>query len=259
MSTLLAGLVDDAAVFPPGDAPLPVAVERHRALRAGPHADAVGPLLVPATAVDALPPLLTDGDGVRVGLVCRPGDADALAALARAVDALAGRVVVVEGPVGALDALLTARVQVAAEAPWDDDVALDRVQSARAAGHDVLAKPAHRRPHRSGAPGRAHPGPLRGGLRRARPPVQGSPPVCTTRCGTRRPRASSSTGCSTCWQPRPLRHRGSRPSNAHWPRAPRDRCSRTWRAPTPSTCEPRSGRSGAATSPNRSPSLEALL
>ncbi len=46
---LFAGLVDDAAVFPPGLAPLPDAVDGHRAHRAAWYADLVGPLLVPAT------------------------------------------------------------------------------------------------------------------------------------------------------------------------------------------------------------------
>ena len=51
MRALWSGLVDDAAVFPPGNAPLDVAVSGHRALRAGPDADLVGPLLVPAASV----------------------------------------------------------------------------------------------------------------------------------------------------------------------------------------------------------------
>ena len=51
---LLAGLIDDAAVFPPGNAPLAAALTGHRALRAGPDADLVGPLLVPAASVPEL-------------------------------------------------------------------------------------------------------------------------------------------------------------------------------------------------------------
>jgi len=39
-------LVDDAAVFPPGNAPLDVAVRAHREHRASTHADLVGPLVV---------------------------------------------------------------------------------------------------------------------------------------------------------------------------------------------------------------------
>lgn len=41
-----AGLVDDAAIFPPGDAPLPAAVEAHLARRTQPHADLVGSFVV---------------------------------------------------------------------------------------------------------------------------------------------------------------------------------------------------------------------
>ncbi len=49
--TLFAALVDDAAVFPPGNAPLPEAVSGHRTHRASWYADLVGPLLVPASRV----------------------------------------------------------------------------------------------------------------------------------------------------------------------------------------------------------------
>lgn len=45
---LFTGLVDDAAVFPPGLAPLDVAVREHHAHRRSWYADVVGPLLCPA-------------------------------------------------------------------------------------------------------------------------------------------------------------------------------------------------------------------
>ncbi|WP_067793473.1 nitrogenase component 1 family protein [Actinomadura formosensis] len=54
------GLCDDAAVFPPGLAPLAAAVPAHRAHRAAPYADLVGPLVLPATALEELDPLLGD-------------------------------------------------------------------------------------------------------------------------------------------------------------------------------------------------------
>jgi len=44
-------LFDDAAVFPPGLAPLPVAVADHVAQQSSSYADLVGPLLLPATAI----------------------------------------------------------------------------------------------------------------------------------------------------------------------------------------------------------------
>ena len=47
------GLVDDAAVFPPGNAALPDAVAAHREHRAAWYADLVGPLLVPAVVAAA--------------------------------------------------------------------------------------------------------------------------------------------------------------------------------------------------------------
>jgi hypothetical protein len=49
--TLLQGLVDDAAVFPPGSMPLPQAVAAHREHRTAWYADLVGPLLLPASAL----------------------------------------------------------------------------------------------------------------------------------------------------------------------------------------------------------------
>ncbi len=52
---LLAGLVDDAAVFPPGSASLPDAVTAHRRHRAAWYADLVGPLLLPASTLPDLP------------------------------------------------------------------------------------------------------------------------------------------------------------------------------------------------------------
>jgi hypothetical protein len=68
---LFAGLVDDAAVFPPGSASLPDAVTAHRGHRAGWYADLVGPLLLPASAVAAgeLSGLVDPAEGFVVGLI----------------------------------------------------------------------------------------------------------------------------------------------------------------------------------------------
>jgi hypothetical protein len=66
--------VDDAAVFPPGSAPLPDAVRRHRVHRASGYAACVGPLLVPAAAAGDVVALL-DGEPLRVGVIGRPGTA----------------------------------------------------------------------------------------------------------------------------------------------------------------------------------------
>ena len=73
---LFTGLVDDAAVFPPGNAPLAQALSRHRAHRASGYAACVGPLLVPASAAAELVALLEAepvAEPVRVGVIGRPG------------------------------------------------------------------------------------------------------------------------------------------------------------------------------------------
>ncbi|MFG1950581.1 hypothetical protein [Micromonospora sp. NPDC048830] len=140
---LLAGLVDDAAVFPPGSATLPDALAAHRRHRDSWYADLVGPLLVPASALPALAGLLGVDerfavgviadvpldrlDGLRAGIDPRidvrqveaavakrgedpqPGLAE-LAALARATGLRAyAEVPLAFGLMGALDALAAAR------------------------------------------------------------------------------------------------------------------------------------------------------
>ncbi|WP_231336039.1 hypothetical protein [Actinomadura graeca] len=57
---LFAGLCDDAAVFPPGLAPLAAAVPAHHRHRRAVYGPLVGPFVLPATALDALGPLLTE-------------------------------------------------------------------------------------------------------------------------------------------------------------------------------------------------------
>ena len=59
MSSLFAGLVDDAAVFPPGSSPLDAAVLSHQVWRSGPISSYLGPLLVPVDRATELVPLLT--------------------------------------------------------------------------------------------------------------------------------------------------------------------------------------------------------
>ena len=76
MTTLPAawtGLVDDAAVFPPGDADLPDAVAAYDARRSEWYADLVGPLVVKDTQLPDVPVelpvsvVLTGGAGVGPG------------------------------------------------------------------------------------------------------------------------------------------------------------------------------------------------
>jgi hypothetical protein len=62
-------LVDDAAVFPPGNAALPDGVTAHRDHRAAWYAELVGPLLVPATSVDALTALLDPAERMGIGII----------------------------------------------------------------------------------------------------------------------------------------------------------------------------------------------
>ena len=122
--SLFTRLFDDAAVFPPGNAPLPEALASHRALRAGPYAALVGPLLVPAASVAGLVALL-DGrsEPVRVAVVARPGVG--AAEVVAAVSTAAGTPVEVVGlEVGAASGwrdLLGLGVPLTVEVPRADD------------------------------------------------------------------------------------------------------------------------------------------
>ncbi|MFI2710294.1 hypothetical protein ACH495_09220 [Micromonospora sp. NPDC018662] len=68
---LLTGLVDDAAVFPPGNAALPDAVTAHRRHRDAWYAGLVGPLLLPASEIEdgALRGQVDPADGFVIGLI----------------------------------------------------------------------------------------------------------------------------------------------------------------------------------------------
>ncbi len=68
---LFAGLVDDAAVFPPGSAPLPQAVAAHRGHRCAWYSSMIGPLMVSASMVSGvLPnPLLPTDRAPELGLI----------------------------------------------------------------------------------------------------------------------------------------------------------------------------------------------
>jgi hypothetical protein len=71
--TLFEGLVDDAAVFPPGSLPVHEAVKAHRRHRGAWYASFVGPLLVPASAVDQVAELVEAGEELIVGVVADTG------------------------------------------------------------------------------------------------------------------------------------------------------------------------------------------
>jgi hypothetical protein len=71
VSTLLDHLIDDAAVFPPGDAPLDVAIRDHLRHRSTAYAALVGPLLVRDVDVSRVPKL-TD-EPLEIGVIATAG------------------------------------------------------------------------------------------------------------------------------------------------------------------------------------------
>ena len=66
---LFAGFVDDAAVFPPGSAPLPEAIQAHRTHRAAWYSTMVGPLLVPVSVLAGVPARLDPAESLTIGIV----------------------------------------------------------------------------------------------------------------------------------------------------------------------------------------------
>ncbi|MET8231089.1 hypothetical protein ABZS77_10475 [Micromonospora sp. NPDC005298] len=154
---LLDGLVDDAAVFPPGSAALPDALTAHRRHRAAWYADLVGPLLVPASTVVAgkLSGLVDPAERLVVGLIGDTGIAGLPAALPLlAPDGVAVRQIEVavakrgEDPLPGITHLLrttatTPDVEaVYAELPLTFGLigALDALAAARADGVPIAAK-----------------------------------------------------------------------------------------------------------------------
>jgi hypothetical protein len=152
---LLAGLIDDAAVFPPGNASMADAVAAHRRHRQSWYAALVGPLLVPASQVadGALRAALIPAQPLAIGLIGDTG-------IGRLPDVLAGlpdgvRLRQIEAPVArrgedpqpGLDGLLDHARQwpdmdTYAEIPLTLGLhaALDRLAAERAAGVPIAAK-----------------------------------------------------------------------------------------------------------------------
>ncbi|MEO7754765.1 MAG: hypothetical protein ABIS35_15280 [Terracoccus sp.] len=149
-SPLLLRLIDDAAVFPPGDAALDVAVHEHLERRVGPYAAQLGPLLVPAGAAAELARLAGDDERcvtspLEVGLVVRPGAP--AAPLADAVSLLRDdpHLVVTGAELGWADgwrAALDLEVPLSVEVGLDTEQerALDDIASAVDDEADVQAK-----------------------------------------------------------------------------------------------------------------------
>jgi hypothetical protein len=82
LGVLFAELIDDAALFPPGDAPLTEAVPAHLAYDAGAHSGLLGRFLCPVSRLADLKPLLDEDAGLRLGLIADTGVDGLLAAFA---------------------------------------------------------------------------------------------------------------------------------------------------------------------------------
>ncbi|WP_448612022.1 hypothetical protein [Geodermatophilus sp. URMC 60] len=148
-SDLFTGLFDDAALFPPGDAPMAAAVPAHRELRER-LGDLVGPFVVPAARLGELIAEPGDGGPIHVSPIAAAGDLPAAAARVTrqpgltlaavevpvATDAAAAR-----EAVRVLDDVLPADVPAAVELPRNP--ARDEVL-------DVLAGTRHRAKLRTG-------------------------------------------------------------------------------------------------------------
>lgn len=128
----LAGLVDDAAIFPPGNSPLPEAVAAHRAYRAAPYAALVGPFVVSDTRLpDLLDEVSDDVQPLPVSVVVS-GGAGALEPAVRwatrtgALDLRALEIVLRDDDTGAIvhnaRRILTAVDQLVSAGVLDDEV-----------------------------------------------------------------------------------------------------------------------------------------
>ncbi|WP_344655368.1 hypothetical protein [Catenulispora subtropica] len=85
LGVLLAELIDDAALFPPGDAPIAEAVPAHLVLDASAHSGLLGRFLCPVSKLPDLRPLLDEDEDLRLGLIADTG-LDGLLAAFEAVD-----------------------------------------------------------------------------------------------------------------------------------------------------------------------------
>jgi hypothetical protein len=94
-------LLDDAAVFPPGNLPLAEAVTAHRGHRRSAYAELVGPLVLPAAALGGLAPLLEAGTAPLALSVTLPGEPAAVAPAVAAAALDTVTLAAVETPVAA--------------------------------------------------------------------------------------------------------------------------------------------------------------
>ncbi len=124
---LFAGLCDDAAVFPPGLAPLPDALAAHGSHRMAWYRDLVGPLVLADAALAALGELLEPRETPLPIAVTLPGGPAGLPRVLETVKGLPVAVTAVEvavpdefGPSEVLDAVAGTTAQVYVEIPRDD-------------------------------------------------------------------------------------------------------------------------------------------
>jgi hypothetical protein len=145
--TLLRGLVDDAAVFPPGNAPVPDALAAHAVHRVAWYADLVGPLLLPLSVL----PQVAHAPPPAIGVIGDTGLAAVAEALAGADSGWRQFEIAVakrgEDPQPGLRDLLAAvknapDLDVYAEVPLTFGLveALDTLATARAGGARVAPK-----------------------------------------------------------------------------------------------------------------------
>lgn len=146
---LFSGLFDDAALFPPGDAPMTAAVPAHRELRAR-LGGLVGPFVVPAARLEELLAELSDVDPFPVSLISPAGTLPAAVAQVQADQRL--QLVAVEVP-GAVDTATAAEaVRVLDDVvPPGATAAVELPRAATAdAVLDVLISTGHRAKLRTG-------------------------------------------------------------------------------------------------------------
>jgi hypothetical protein len=155
VSAAWAGLVDDAAIFPPGDASLPDALAAYQHRRTEWYADLVGPLVVRDTDLPDVPPdlpvsvVLTGGAGAVQGvaaLAVKKGHLlVAVEAAARDLDDLAGNVRRINAAVDAArDTGALSAAEVYVELPQTDPT------PAWLAAADVVAEAEHHLKLRTG-------------------------------------------------------------------------------------------------------------
>lgn len=119
-------LIDDAAMFPPGNAPVAEAIAEHRAYREAWFAPLIGPLVVPDTQLAAVGQALRQAEGsgkVSVSVVNTSGAGGLVALVGRAVDGV--EIVAVETALRDFEDLEgNAQRVVSAAAELDEDVAV---------------------------------------------------------------------------------------------------------------------------------------